>query len=358
MTLTEERKYQAILDKDPAFEGVFLTCVKTTGIFCRPVCTARKPKFENVEFVDSIKTALAKGYRPCKICAPLRTSGAMPDEIQALVEAVHRNPQHKISDQGLRERNIEPHTVRRWFLKRYGITFHAYQRMIRLNTAFKKIQSGHSVTDTAFDTGYESLSGFGDSFRAIFGVSPVKSRGQGVIDLTRIETPVGTMFAAAVSEGICLLEFTDRKMLETEFKALARHFNAVILPGENVHFDALRGQLAEYFSGNRKEFDLPLVMPGTPFQQSAWQALIHIPFGATRSYAQQAAAIERPEAVRAVAMANGMNKIAIIVPCHRIIGADGNLTGYGGGLWRKHWLLEHEQRFMSALQPPRSGFER
>lgn len=348
MQITTDRMYQAILDKDANFEGVFFTCVKTTGIFCRPVCTARKPKLENVEFVPSAKEALGKGYRPCKICEPLRLPDETPDGIQSLLDELRDNPSQRITDWQLRQRHLEPHTVRRWFMKHHGMTFHAFQRMFRLNTAFKKLQQGNTVTDAAFGAGYESLSGFGDQFKAVFGVPPKAGKAQGVIDITRLETPIGTMFAAAVAEGICLLEFTDRKALPTELKALAKHYNATILQGDNPHFTKLKKQLEEYFGGSRRQFDVPLVMPGTAFQQVVWRELLTIPFGKTRSYAEQAEHLGKPAAVRAVANANGMNRIAIIVPCHRVIGSDGQLTGYGGGLWRKQWLLDLERQAAEA----------
>ena len=131
-------------------------------------------------------------------------------------------------------------------------------------------------------------------------------------------------------------------MLETEFKLLTKLLNMTIIQGENKHFVLLHQQLDEYFEGKRKEFSIPLVTPGSTFQQSVWKELQNIPYGITRSYKQQALALKKPEAVRAVANANGTNRIAIIIPCHRVIGADGNLTGYGGGLWRKKWLLDLE----------------
>jgi AraC family transcriptional regulator of adaptative response/methylated-DNA-[protein]-cysteine methyltransferase len=133
-------------------------------------------------------------------------------------------------------------------------------------------------------------------------------------------------------------------MLETEFKQLTKLFNATIIQGSNKHFDTLHQQLNEYFDGIRKEFSIPLITPGTEFQQAVWKELQTIPYGKTRSYKQQSIAIKKPEAVRAVASANGMNRIAIIIPCHRVIGSDGSLTGYGGGMWRKQWLLDHEQQ--------------
>ncbi|MNX99235.1 Bifunctional transcriptional activator/DNA repair enzyme Ada [compost metagenome] len=335
--------YKAILEKDVTFEGTFITAVKTTGIFCRPTCTARKPKAENVEFFKTSSEALRKGYRPCKVCQPLEKIGETPAFIKEILQALSADPSLKYKDLDLIQKGIEPNKIRRWFLKNHGITFHAYQRMFRINSAFKRIQEGEAVTTVAFDTGYESLSGFGDSFKSIFGVSPSNSKNKQVINICRIETPLGTMFAGAVEQGICLLEFTDRKMLETELKTLVRLLNANIVQGFNPHFDLLKQQLEEYFEGKRKQFTVPLFPPGTAFQQSVWQLLQSIPYGTTRSYQQQAIALNKPESFRAVANANGMNRISILIPCHRVIGKDGSLTGYGGGLARKKWLLDLEK---------------
>lgn len=343
MELSSERMYQAIIEKDTSFEGLFFTAVKTTGIFCRPSCTARKPKKENVEFFKSSKEAISKGYRPCKVCRPLELLHETPAAFKDLLRELSADPSLKFRDQDLIQRGIEPSAIRRWFLRHHGITFQAYQRMLRINSAFKKIQEGEAIAPTAFEAGYESLSGFSDSFKAIFGVSPNQSKQQRVIDLKRIETPLGTMFACAVKEGICLLEFSDRKMLETELKAIAKALNAVIIQGDNEHFPELEQQLQAYFEGRRKTFTLPLFSPGSEFQNQVWQGLQHIPYGSTRSYKEQSLFLKRPEAIRAVANANGMNRISILVPCHRVVGSDGSLTGYGGGIWRKQWLLQHEQ---------------
>ena len=341
--LTDETMYKALVDKDVAYEGTFVAAVKTTGVFCRPTCTARKPKRENVEFFKATKDALAKGYRPCKVCRPLERLGKTPDYVKNVLDELSADPSTKFRDRDLVERGIEPSKIRRWFLKNHGVTFHAYQRMYRINTAFKKIREGESVTSVAFDSGYESLSGFNESFKSVFGVAPSNSKEKQVINITRLETPLGTMFACATEQGICLLEFTDRKMLETEFKTLAKRLNANIIQGDNQHFGVLKKELEEYFDGSRKEFTVPLFTPGTEFQQSVWMLLQTIPYGTTRSYKQQAIALNRPEAIRAVANANGMNRISIVVPCHRVIGEDGGLTGYGGGLWRKKWLLDFEK---------------
>jgi AraC family transcriptional regulator, regulatory protein of adaptative response / methylated-DNA-[protein]-cysteine methyltransferase len=160
-----------------------------------------------------------------------------------------------------------------------------------------------------------------------------------------IDTPIGLMVAGAVKEGICMLEFTDRKMLNTEYKIIRKYLNSDISDGNNDLLNNLRSELSEYFSGRRKEFSVPLIYTGTDFQKSVWNELIRIPYGTTRTYGEQAAKLGNTLSVRAVAGANGMNKISIIVPCHRVIGENGKLTGYGGGLWRKKWLIEHEMKY-------------
>ena len=160
-----------------------------------------------------------------------------------------------------------------------------------------------------------------------------------------IETPLGLMIAGATEDGICLLEFSDRKMLHSEYKDLTKRLKTSIEERESKHFRKLRREVKEYFEGRRKEFSIPLVTPGTEFQQRVWKELQNIPFGSTRSYQEQATALNNPDSVRAVANANGMNRISIIIPCHRVIGADGRLTGYGGGLRRKRWLIDHEKKY-------------
>lgn len=166
-----------------------------------------------------------------------------------------------------------------------------------------------------------------------------------MIKTTIIETPLGEMAAAATKEGICLLEFTNRPALESEFNELALTFNETVKSGSNKHLRALKKQLKEYFKGKRKEFSLSLITPGTDFQRSSWDVLRKIPYGKTITYLEHAKLIKNPGAVRAVAAANGSNRIAIVIPCHRVIGSDGNLVGYGGGLDKKRWLIDHEKKY-------------
>lgn len=346
MNLSFDQMYQASYEKNSDFEGVFWMGVKTTGIFCRPTCTARKPKPENVEFFDNTKEAILKGYRPCKVCKPLENPDETPVEIQKLMDELSVNPETKFKDVDLIGRGLQPITVKRWFLKHHGMTFHAFQRMYRINSAFKKLQQGENVLDVALENGYESLSGFNDSFKNVFGVSPKNSKMEKIVDLKRIETPLGTMIACANENGICMLEFSDRKALPTELKEISKHFDANIVQGENPHFKTLEKELEEYFEGKLKDFTVPLAPVGTDFQKNVWEILRTIPYGTTRSYQQQADILGNPKAVRAVANANGLNKISIIIPCHRVIGTNGRLTGYSGGIWRKQKLLELEKAIL------------
>jgi AraC family transcriptional regulator of adaptative response/methylated-DNA-[protein]-cysteine methyltransferase len=224
------------------------------------------------------------------------------------------------------------------------MTFQSYLRLLRINSAFGRIKHGEKVVESAYELGYESLSGFTESFKKSTGFSPSKSKQNNIISVTRILTPLGPMLAGATEEGICLLEFVERRMLETQIRRLKKLFNAEFVPGTNKHFDALAKQLKEYFDNKRNHFDVPLQLPGTDFQVKVWEELMKIPFGLTRSYKEQAIALNNPKAVRAVARANGDNRIAIIIPCHRVIGSDGKLVGYGGGVWRKQYLLNLEKR--------------
>ncbi|MEP0984786.1 methylated-DNA--[protein]-cysteine S-methyltransferase [Ekhidna sp.] len=335
-----DEMYQALLDKNSQYEGVFIVGVKTTGIFCRPTCTARKPKPENVEFFPNTKDALANGYRACRICRPMKEYQSAPDWLIPLLKKIESEPQKKWKDYELNQMGFSPSRVRRYFKKTHGITFQAYLRMSRINGAFSKIKEGQTVTQSAFEQGYDSLSGFSETFKNMTGFSP-GSQGQ-IITINRIPTPLGPMMIGVTDEGLCLLEFTDRKMLETQLSTLKKRTKSEMVTGKHPMIDKVSTQLNEYFDGKRKKFDIPLIAPGTDFQQKVWDALNQIPFGVTRSYKQQADVVGDVKAVRAVARANGENRISIIIPCHRIIGSDGSIVGYGGGIHRKQWLLKHE----------------
>jgi AraC family transcriptional regulator, regulatory protein of adaptative response / methylated-DNA-[protein]-cysteine methyltransferase len=166
-----------------------------------------------------------------------------------------------------------------------------------------------------------------------------------MIKIAKIETPLGEMVAGATKDGICLLEFSDRENLPSEYEEIAKLLNTKIKSGYNLHILFLKKQLKEYFKGKRKKFTVSLVTPGSEFQQTVWKELLKIPYGETISYHEQATSLSNKGATRAVGHANASNRIAIVIPCHRVIGADGALTGYGGGLTRKKWLLNHERKY-------------
>ncbi len=333
----------AFLASDAAFDGLFLSGVRTTGIVCRPSCAARKPREENVEFFRSLTEALAAGYRPCLRCRPERPAGEVPDWVQSLLDEVARDPARRWREQDLRDRGLNPDRVRRWFLAQHGASFHAWSRARRLGLALDGLRTGAPPLHAALDSGFDSLSGFSDALRKLVGAAPGGARATPAVRLARVPSPLGPLLAGATDEGVCLLECTDRRALERQLRTLHRLTRAALLPGECAPLTTLRAELEQYFAGVRRTFTTPLVLPGTEFQRQVWERLRAIPCGETRDYATIARQIGRPSAVRAVARANGDNRVAILVPCHRVIGSDGRLTGYGGGLWRKQWLLDHER---------------
>jgi AraC family transcriptional regulator, regulatory protein of adaptative response / methylated-DNA-[protein]-cysteine methyltransferase len=343
MMPTREEMEHAFARKDASYDGVFYVAVKTTGIFCRPSCLSR-PNLENVEFFPSVKECLFAGYRPCKRCHPLEASGQPPQWARELIARVEAVPDTRLKAGDLRELGITPERARRWFQQHYGMSFAAWCRGTRLAGAFMRIRQGATLDDATFDSGFESHSGFRDAFTRVFGEAPGRSRHNGErVVITMLETPLGPVLAGATDKGITLLEYADRRMLEHNLQALRRRFGCAMVPGQHPLLERLRLELEEYFAGKRREFTLPLASRGTPFQDKVWQELCGIPYGQTISYDELARRVGQITAQRAVARANGMNRVAILIPCHRVIGKDGTLTGYGGGLWRKRLLLELER---------------
>ncbi|HDR9763326.1 TPA: bifunctional transcriptional activator/DNA repair enzyme AdaA [Burkholderia cepacia] len=346
MQVTDTRQidtyYRALVERAADHVGIFYVGVKTTGVFCIATCRARKPKRENVVFYTELKETLNAGFRPCKVCKPTENANTAPPEVAEAIDWVRTHPKERLSDYLLRQRGLSPERIRRWFQQHYGMSFQAFQRSLRINLALEELKAGRSTTDVALDSGYDSLSGFGYTCRKLTGRAPTEATN--VILIHRFTTPLGPMFVCASEQGVCLLEFVDRRMLETEFKDLQRLLRARILAGENAHTRQTEREIGEYFAGTRKQFDLTLDTPGSPFRKSVWQALQAVPYGSTASYGEQAEKLGKPLAVRAVAGANGANRVSIVIPCHRVLGKDGTLTGYGGGLARKQWLLDHEKR--------------
>jgi AraC family transcriptional regulator, regulatory protein of adaptative response / methylated-DNA-[protein]-cysteine methyltransferase len=334
--------YAALAERDPTYEGIFFFGVRSTGVFCRPGCPARTPRFENVRYFTTPGEAATAGFRPCRRCAPTEPRGKVPPMVHRLLRELDAAPSLRLRDRDLRNRGIDPTALRRWFRKHHGMTFQEYHRTGRLAFALGALCEGAGVTRTAYDSGYESLSAFREAIHALTGRPPNRNRDAMVLRTSRILTPLGPMILGATDDAVRFLEFADGARVERQLDRLSRALGCVAAPGANPVSDGMQEELERYFQGDIRTFRTPLSPAGTEFQLRAWEALRAIPYGETRSYAEQARAMGRPTAVRAVARANGANRIAIAIPCHRVIGADGTLTGYGGGLERKRFLLELE----------------
>jgi len=222
-----------------------------------------------------------------------------------------------------------------------------------MGEALKAVREGADPGSVARRHGFESESGFRDAFSRVFGVPPGKA-GEARCLLARwLDTPLGAMLALADEDGLRLLEFVDRRALESETSFLRQRLGVTVVPGSCRHLEDVEREIGAYFAGSLREFRVHIATPQTPMQRDVWACLIRIPIGETVSYAWVARQIGRHTAARAVARAVGQNRIAIVIPCHRVIGSNGSLTGYGGGLWRKERLLEHERDV--AQRPGRQG---
>ena len=327
MMPTQRAMYQALVARDSSYEGVFVVGVKTTGIFCRPSCPAKKPKPENVEFFSAAKGALLSGYRPCLRCRPLEAAGSAPEWLAGLLAEIEEDP-----DAAGATAIAGPQP--RPDLGQALVPGQPRDDLPRLpagapaGVALGRIRAGEELTGTAYAAGYESESASGPP-------SPACSAPRRAARATpsRRWSPAcshrsASMVAAARDDALLLLEFADRRMLEKQIDRIRRQVPARFVPGENDVLARTQAELDEYFAGARREFTVPLDTPGSEFQRAVWDALRAIPYGETRSYLEQARAIGRADAVRAVARANGDNRIAIL--CHRVIGSSGELTGYGG----------------------------
>ena len=228
-----ETMYRALVDRDASFEGIFYAGVRTTGIFCRPTCSAKKPARENVDFFATPSEALHSGYRPCLRCQPMDPEKPAPKLIERLRAEVERAPDGRLTDKELAALSIDPSTARRQFKRHYGMTFQAYHRARRMGLALREVRRGSRVDEAQNGSGFESASGFRDAFTRIFGESPTAAKKQGGLFAERIETPLGSMLAIADDEGLRLLEFVDRRALERELTILRRRLHTNVVPGEH-----------------------------------------------------------------------------------------------------------------------------
>jgi len=256
--------YQALLEKKSEYEGIFYVGVKTTGVFCRPTCPARKPKFENCEFYETAQQALLASFRPCKRCRPLNHGSTL---IQTLVEAVEANPEKRWKDQDFRELSVDASTARRQFKKRFGMTFVGYARARRMGLAMKQIREGEAIIEAQLATGYESSSGFRDAFSRIMGAAPTVARHNAILKASWLDTRLGSMIAIADDHALYLLEFVDHRGLEREVERLRRKTKSAIIPGSTLPINSIEKELSQYLAGNLIEFKTPLFFIGSPFQK-------------------------------------------------------------------------------------------
>lgn len=226
------------------------------------------------------------------------------------------------------------------------MSFTAFQRSLRLGAALGRLRKGTPMSRTALEAGFASESGFREAFERLFGVTPGDAAAggaeRGCLAAAWLETPLGPMLAMSSERGLTLLEFVDRRSIETQIEAVRARTKLAVVPVRTPVLEQTERELAEYFAGTRRTFSIPLDPQGTPFERAVWDRLLAIPYGKVSSYAAIAREVGSPGASRAIGRANGCNRIAIVIPCHRVIRSDGALCGYGGGVERKQWLLDHE----------------
>jgi AraC family transcriptional regulator of adaptative response/methylated-DNA-[protein]-cysteine methyltransferase len=337
---------RAVQTSDASYDGLFVVAVRTTHIYCKPSCPAHKPFPKHCIYFATAEEAEAEGYRACKRCRPQDAVGRPPEWAARLLAAVEDDPAARWRDADLRALGIDPARVRRYFRRHYGMTFQTYCRRRRMGEALHQIRAGADLDAVTLGNGYESHSGFRDAFARTFGRPPGRSRKADCVVTARLESPLGPLTVAATDDAVCLIEFAGPRS-DDQAARLQRLFGCAVVPGRHALLDQLRDELAAYFAGRLQAFRVPIVYPGTPFQAAVWRQLLKIPYGETCSYKDIARAVGAPTACRAVGAANGRNRLVIVIPCHRVVNEGGRLGGYGGGLWRKQYLLDLERR---ALQ--------
>ena len=338
----EKIAWQAVTNRDRSFDGRFVTGVLSTGIYCRPSCAARHPKRKNVRFFAKAEQAEAAGLRACLRCHP---NDFARDEaaVKAVIDAIRMAETAPKLDELADLTGYSPAHLQRIFKRETGLSPAAYARALRSERVKDALAGGATVTQAIYDAGYGSASRFYEEQKMDrkMGMRPSawKNGGAGVtVRWARVETSLGTMMVAATDKGICCLSFK-----EDEEELRERFPQADLQPGGDA-FANLLAQVVAQVEAPGRPHNIPLDVQGTAFQEAVWQELRKIPEGETRSYADIAAAIGKPKAVRAVGSANGANHVAVLIPCHRVVRSDGTMGGYAYGLEIKERLLEKEAK--------------
>ena len=348
----DDTLYDALLARDAAYEGRAYVGVTSTGVFCRLTCSARKPKRENCQFFDRIGACIEAGYRARKRCHPIAPAAENDPVIAHLLCALADHPARRWAESDIVALGLDPSTVRRAFKRHFGMTFLEMARLSRLRTGAATLPAGARVIDAQLEAGYDSPAAFRTAFSRWLGLPPGRFAKDALLRADWIGTKLGVMIAVSDAHALHLLEFAERKALPAELKRLFAHAKGNLGFGRFAPTDQVEAEMDAFLALRNDRFETRLVPLGTAFTKEVWRALREIPAGETRSYSDIARAIGRPDATRAVARANGANPIAIVIPCHRVLGADGALTGYGGGLWRKQALIELERGFTVRNKRP------
>jgi AraC family transcriptional regulator of adaptative response/methylated-DNA-[protein]-cysteine methyltransferase len=338
--IADTQAWRAVLARDRTFDGTFVTGVHSTGIYCRPSCAARHPRRENVRFYASAAEAEAAGLRPCKRCRPGDVARDEAAVAQALALLREEEEGVVTLDQLAAETGYSPAHFQRVFKRAIGLSPAAYLRALKLERAGVALSEGTSVTEAVYAAGYGAPSRFYEASEGRLGMAPSAWRngGAGVtIRWAVVATTLGSMLVAATEKGVCRLSFDE------DADALAVRFPRAELVEGGPEFAGLLEEVVSAVEQPGQSRAVPLDVQGTAFQQAVWQELQRIPPGETRSYAQIAAAVGKPGAVRATGSANGANAVAVLIPCHRVIRTDGTLGGYAYGLDIKRELLRREQ---------------
>lgn len=346
--LDADTAWAAFMRRDRSWDGRVIGAVKTTGIYCKPSCPAKRPKRDNVEFFATGEEARTAGYRSCLRCKPDEV-GRDREAVAAAVKLIERSDEAPNLAQLAEAVGYAPHHFQRIFKRDLGVSPAGYARGLRNRRAEGALQQSGRVTDAVYEAGYSGPSGFYSDAKERLGMTPSAWRDGGrgeTIRWTYFDSPLGQMLIAATSKGICRLTFDD------DADSLRRRFpKATIVEDAGSLRDLIEGALAA-IDKPLAAHALPIDVAGTAFQESVWRELRKIPVGETRSYAQIAAAIGQPGAVRAVGTANGDNHVAVLIPCHRVIRSDGTLGGYAGGLDRKRQLLASEGHASASPELP------
>ena len=346
--LDPDTAWAAFMRRDRGWDGRVIGAVKTTGIYCKPSCPARRPKREHVEFYASAEEALAAGYRPCLRCRPDEV-GRDREAVAKAVELIEGAEEAPSLAELASAVGYAPHHFQRIFKRDLGVSPAEYARGLRTRRAEGALKENGRVTDAIYDAGYSGPSGFYSDAKQRMGMTPSAWRDGGrgeTIRWTIVESALGPMLLAATSRGICRLTFDDSA------DSLRRLFpKAQIVEDDGSMSELVAGALAAVERPAAAP-ELPIDVAGTAFQEAVWRELRKIPPGETRSYSEIAAAIGAPKAVRAVGSANRDNHVAVLIPCHRVVRSDGTLGGYAGGLDRKRKLLAAEGRSDAAPELP------